>query len=97
MPELVSIGLGGGSHISIGSDGAIDVGPTSVGHNLLRDSQCAGGQVLTASDVAVKAGLLQGLGDAGKVRLSADEAGRVLDKIRLSSPISHAHPMVVPG
>ncbi|PZQ47611.1 MAG: hydantoinase [Rhodovulum sulfidophilum] len=53
MPDLLSIGVGGGSRI--GADGA--VGPLSVGYALPREARIFGGPTLTASDVAVAAGL----------------------------------------
>ena len=67
----------------LSDDDVIKVGPTSVGHNLLNDSQCCGGQVLTASDVAVKSGMIEGLGEAEKVKLGDKDAERILEKIRL--------------
>jgi N-methylhydantoinase A/oxoprolinase/acetone carboxylase beta subunit len=55
MPELASIGLGGGSHVSLEP---LRVGPLSVGYRLLKDGLAFGGNVLTTSDVAIAAGLL---------------------------------------
>jgi N-methylhydantoinase A/oxoprolinase/acetone carboxylase beta subunit len=64
MPDLLSIGLGGGSHVA---RDPVKVGPLSVGYRLTRDARIFGGAQLTASDVAVAAGLLE-LGDAARVR-----------------------------
>ncbi|MCJ1468849.1 hypothetical protein MMC07_007479 [Pseudocyphellaria aurata] len=55
MPEVVSIGLGGGSYIHGDSDG-IDIGPDSVGHRLTADALSFGGEVLTTTDIFVAAG-----------------------------------------
>jgi len=56
MPDVLSIGIGGGSHVLQDGDD-VTVGPRSVGHNLSREARIFGGPVLTASDVAVAAGL----------------------------------------
>jgi N-methylhydantoinase A/oxoprolinase/acetone carboxylase beta subunit len=64
MPDLLSIGLGGGSHVE--GDGPT-VGPVSVGYRLTREARIFGGTRLTTSDVAVAAGLLD-LGDRTRVR-----------------------------
>lgn len=56
MPDVISIGLGGGSIID---REAVTVGPDSVGHRLLDEAIVFGGSVLTASDIAVAAGRTQ--------------------------------------
>ncbi|MBI2739482.1 MAG: hydantoinase/oxoprolinase family protein [Rhodospirillales bacterium] len=67
MPDLLSIGLGGGSHVSLESAGGpIKVGPVSVGYRLLKDGIAFGGGQLTTTDVAVASGVLT-LGDRSKV------------------------------
>ncbi|MGE0057483.1 MAG: hydantoinase/oxoprolinase N-terminal domain-containing protein [Dehalococcoidia bacterium] len=63
MPDLMSIGLGGGSHVSLDP---LTVGPLSVGYRLLQDAIAFGGSQLTTTDVAVASGRLQ-IGDASKV------------------------------
>ena len=55
MPDVVSIGLGGGSRVRNGRDG-IAVGPDSVGPALLKDSLVFGGGTVTATDIAVAQG-----------------------------------------
>jgi N-methylhydantoinase A/oxoprolinase/acetone carboxylase beta subunit len=63
MPDLLSLGLGGGTHV----DGdARTVGPSSVGYRLTRDARVFGGTQLTATDIAVSAGLAS-IGDASRV------------------------------
>lgn len=63
MPDLLSIGLGGGSHVA--ADGT-KVGPLSVGFRLPQEALIFGGSQLTASDIAVAAGLLD-IGDRARV------------------------------
>ncbi|GKY87380.1 hydantoinase/oxoprolinase family protein [Sinisalibacter aestuarii] len=53
MPDVVSLGLGGGSIVNAD---ATRIGPDSVGLNLLSDGIVFGGATLTASDIAVAAG-----------------------------------------
>jgi N-methylhydantoinase A/oxoprolinase/acetone carboxylase beta subunit len=84
MPDILSVGLGGGSRVAI-SDNAIAIGPTSVGYQLATEALVFGGSVLTATDLAVAAGYLQ-LGDpravsgldATLVRRGVDEFHRHL-------------------
>ena len=67
MPDVYSIALGGGSIITDDvSLGKFTIGPRSVGSNLTKESLVFGGTVLTASDVAVAAGIVK-LGDPVKV------------------------------
>jgi N-methylhydantoinase A/oxoprolinase/acetone carboxylase beta subunit len=54
MPDLVSIGLGGGSLVR--EKGEVQVGPDSVGYRLTEEATVFGGQQLTATDLAVAAG-----------------------------------------
>jgi N-methylhydantoinase A/oxoprolinase/acetone carboxylase beta subunit len=65
MPDVLSIGIGGGSHVSV-DDGSVRVGPQSVGYRLTRDARIFGGSTLTASDIAVAAGRAD-FGDASLV------------------------------
>jgi N-methylhydantoinase A/oxoprolinase/acetone carboxylase beta subunit len=63
MPDVASVGLGGGS--LVGADGAT-VGPVSVGFRLTERALVFGGETLTATDIAVAAGLID-LGDRARV------------------------------
>lgn len=54
MPDVVSIGVGGGSRVRV--DGTVTVGPDSVGYELTEQARIFGGQTLTASDIAVASG-----------------------------------------
>jgi N-methylhydantoinase A/oxoprolinase/acetone carboxylase beta subunit len=55
MPDVLSIGLGGGSRVRHEA-GKVTVGPDSVGFRLLEEALVFGGRTLTASDIAVAAG-----------------------------------------
>lgn len=54
MPDVLSIGLGGGSLVRDGDPP--EVGPRSVGYRLTEEALVFGGTTLTATDVAVAAG-----------------------------------------
>jgi len=54
MPDVLSIGLGGGSLVKTEED--VSVGPESVGYRILQESRVFGGAQLTATDIAVAAG-----------------------------------------
>lgn len=74
MPDLLSIGLGGGSHVVLDP---LSIGPVSVGYRLLTDGIAFGGKQLTTTDVAVAAGVLD-LGDRTRVsHLDAATCARV--------------------
>jgi len=55
MPDILSIGLGGGSRVRSGAQG-VSVGPDSVGFRLHSEGLIFGGGTLTASDIAVARG-----------------------------------------
>jgi N-methylhydantoinase A/oxoprolinase/acetone carboxylase beta subunit len=67
MPDVVSIGLGGGSRVREHADGHVTVGPDSVGNALLQDAIVFGGNLLTATDVAARCGV-QNVGDRALVK-----------------------------
>ncbi len=81
MPDLLSIGLGGGSLVRADA-GAVRVGPRSVGYRLAQQARVFGGDVLTASDIAVAAGYAR-MGDAVRV------AG--LDPARVEAGVAEIH------
>lgn len=66
MPDVISIGIGGGSIVRKKEDGTVTVGPDSVGYNITRDALVFGGGTLTATDIAVRLGLCN-IGDRSKV------------------------------
>ena len=65
MPDVFSIGLGGGSLVVDGPDG-VTVGPRSVGFRIVTEALIFGGATLTTSDIVVADGDAE-LGDAAKV------------------------------
>jgi N-methylhydantoinase A/oxoprolinase/acetone carboxylase beta subunit len=76
MPDLLSIGLGGGSKI----DGA-RIGPQSVGFRLLEQALVFGGDTMTATDIACAAGRID-LGDHSHVAgLSREHVAGVLARM----------------
>jgi N-methylhydantoinase A/oxoprolinase/acetone carboxylase beta subunit len=64
MPDLLSIGLGGGTLVDPADPAKI--GPVSVGYQLTERALVFGGSELTCTDIAVASGLLQ-LGDEARV------------------------------
>ncbi|MGO1076476.1 hydantoinase/oxoprolinase family protein [Inquilinus sp. CA228] len=56
MPDVLALGLGGGSLVFEASDGAVKVGPQSVGYRITSEARVFGGRTLTATDIAVALG-----------------------------------------
>lgn len=78
MPDLLSIGLGGGTIVD---PATLEIGPRSVGHLLQERALVFGGDVLTLTDVAVAAGIAD-IGDRSKVAsLSASLISDVITEI----------------
>jgi N-methylhydantoinase A/oxoprolinase/acetone carboxylase beta subunit len=63
MPDLVSIGLGGGSIVD---PDRMTIGPQSVGYRLTKEALVFGGEQLTGTDIAVAAGRVD-IGDRRRV------------------------------
>jgi N-methylhydantoinase A/oxoprolinase/acetone carboxylase beta subunit len=94
MPDVMSLGLGGGSLVHIGPDG-LTVGPDSVGYRITSEALVFGGNTLTATDIAVAAGhaeignplLVAGL-DSGMVAEAVswmrEHVGLALDRMKTS-------------
>jgi N-methylhydantoinase A/oxoprolinase/acetone carboxylase beta subunit len=85
MPDVLSIGLGGGSIVQ---REPLAVGPVSVGYELTHKARVFGGDVLTATDLAVAAGRIN-LGDAARVtslepRLVDRAMAQITDMIALA-------------
>jgi N-methylhydantoinase A/oxoprolinase/acetone carboxylase beta subunit len=79
MPDLLSVGIGGGSLVDAESG---SVGPQSVGFRLSERALIFGGDTLTLTDVAVAAGRIA-LGEHRRVaHLGADIITRVDDHLR---------------
>lgn len=82
MPDVLSIGLGGGSIVREREDGTVTVGPDSVGFELTKKALVFGGDVMTATDIAVRLGMAE-IGDAEKVSfIPRETAKKALDAIR---------------
>ncbi|MGP3776872.1 hydantoinase/oxoprolinase N-terminal domain-containing protein [Streptomyces sp. SDT5-1] len=80
MPDVHSIGIGGGSLV-VEDGGRVAVGPRSVGYRLTDEALVFGGSTLTATDVAVAAGLTD-IGDRSAVaHLDARLVKEALDTI----------------
>lgn len=104
MPDVLSIGIGGGSLVRQGDSGCI-VGPTSVGYRLQEEGLVFGGNTLTATDIAVRAGQAE-IGDAAKVaHLDAGLVDAALDDLHAQieeaidhiKTSQHAIPLVLVG
>ncbi|POR39400.1 Hydantoin utilization protein A [Tolypocladium paradoxum] len=102
MPEVVSIGLGGGSKVTVDAELAdpVSVGPASVGYSMREQARIFGGHTLTATDVVVAAGKAE-LGDASLIKdvpqatidLACQEIKKkletVIDKMKVSAAPVH--------
>jgi len=80
MPDVLAMGLGGGSIVSL--DRECRIGSRSVGYRLTEEARVFGGDTLTASDIAVAAGRAA-MGDPGRVAdLGEEQVGIALETIR---------------
>jgi len=78
MPDLLSLGLGGGSLVTLEP---LSIGPVSLGYRLTDESRVFGGPTLTVTDIGVAAGLIE-LGDRGRVAsLPAPLVRRAVERI----------------
>ena len=81
MPDLISIGLGGGSIIRENNN-QVSVGPDSVGYKLDKEALIFGGKTLTTSDITVASGDAN-FGDKSKVEnISNDLITKSQNKIK---------------
>lgn len=83
MPDVLSVGLGGGSRITVDDSGAVHVGPDSVGHYLTSEALIFGGNVATATDIVVAAGKAS-IGNVELAKIGGDvvaEARKAISKI----------------
>jgi N-methylhydantoinase A/oxoprolinase/acetone carboxylase beta subunit len=79
MPDVYSFGLGGGSLVR---QDPLRVGPQSVGYRITQEARVFGGETLTASDVAVAAGVAE-MGDPARVAdLDARLVRAAIDRIQ---------------
>ena len=81
MPDVVSIGLGGGSVVRERENG-VTVGPDSVGYEITTKAKVFGGDVVTATDIAVRLGMAE-IGDRSLVEdIDLGFAQKAMDRIR---------------
>jgi N-methylhydantoinase A/oxoprolinase/acetone carboxylase beta subunit len=79
MPDLISIGLGGGSRVDLAN---ITIGPGSVGYRLKEQALVFGGDTLTMTDIGVAAGLID-IGDRKRVAgLRTSDIAAVLQRAK---------------
>jgi N-methylhydantoinase A/oxoprolinase/acetone carboxylase beta subunit len=87
MPEVYSIGLGGGSIVTPSHQDASDefrvlVGPASVGCKLTTESKCFGGSTLTATDIVVASGLSKSIAPSLTVEVNPKTIQLARENIR---------------
>jgi N-methylhydantoinase A/oxoprolinase/acetone carboxylase beta subunit len=87
MPDILSIGLGGGSIVREDAEG-IHIGPDSVGYEITQKARVFGGDILTATDIAVYMGLAN-VGDRSlvadlDVRFAREAQKKIVDTIEES-------------
>ena len=87
MPDILALGLGGGSLVRGDGDG-VRIGPRSVGFRLPQVGRVFGGDILTASDIAVAAGYAE-MGDRSRV------AG--LDPVLVEAAAAEIHRLFAEG
>lgn len=82
MPDLISVGLGGGTIIRVDEDDqSFTIGPDSVGYRLPEEAMIYGGDTLTTTDVVVALGKAE-LADPSKVaHLDKDLLERIYAKM----------------
>jgi N-methylhydantoinase A/oxoprolinase/acetone carboxylase beta subunit len=92
MPDVIAIGLGGGS--LIGPDGE-SCGPQSVARELRQKALCFGGSVMTLTDVAVSQGRLA-ISDAAQSQLVEPEVCEAVDSL-IVEKLASAVDLMKPG
>lgn len=78
MPDVFSLGLGGGSLVKIRPDGTTEIGPQSVGYKIREEAFVFGGDVLTMTDIVVASGSAS-VGDASRVPVTEAVARDILE------------------
>lgn len=82
MPDILAIGLGGGSKVS--ADGT-QIGPVSVGYKLLSEGRVFGGETLTATDIAVQ---------DGQLNIGSGPSGATIDPFVIQTASQQMHDML---
>lgn len=83
MPDILAIGLGGGSLVEDGGD---RIGPRSLGHRLVEEGMIFGGNTLTATDIVVAGGDVE-IGDRSRVA-NLDEGVVATAKSRMTAMLN---------
>lgn len=103
MPDIVAIPLGGGSIVANG-DGAVRIGPTSVGYRLSEEALVFGGSTPTLTDAAVAGGRTQiGSGAPGREHAAMLEQalaiadGMLADAVDRVKTVRGDRPLIVVG
>ena len=78
MPDVLPIGLGGGSVVRNRGD---RIGPDSVGHELVTKGLVFGGDIITASDIGIAAGLAE-FGDPARATIDKDIVETSLSRVK---------------
>ena len=82
MPDVISIGLGGGSIVRVREDGSVTVGPDSVGYRITEKALVFGGDTMTATDVAVRLGMVELGNPALAASIEEEVAVKAMEAIR---------------
>ncbi|WP_201716706.1 hydantoinase/oxoprolinase family protein [Rossellomorea arthrocnemi] len=67
MPDITSVGIGGGTIVRVQEDGNVLLGPDSVGYRLQQEAYVFGGDTLTTTDIVVAKGMAD-IGDSSKLK-----------------------------
>jgi hypothetical protein len=94
MPDLLSLGLGGGSLVQVEGH-RVSVRPRSAGSRLTTEARIFGGDTLTMTDIAVAAGKAR-LGDPARVRNLVSSALPVFELDHTMTPTT-VNPLGVKG
>ena len=86
MPDVLSLGLGGGSVVT--GDEPIRIGPKSVGFRITEEARVFGGSVTTATDIAVA---------AGYASVGASENVAALEPELVANAVEVLHKMIEDG
>ncbi|MUV38763.1 N-methylhydantoinase (ATP-hydrolyzing) [Lentibacillus sp. JNUCC-1] len=81
MPDVFSLGLGGGTNVRFNDQHLPIIGPKSSGSQIHKDAYIFGGRTLTMTDIVVAAGYQQ-IGDARNVPLTKNAAHDILQHAR---------------
>ena len=100
MPDVLSVGLGGGTIVRTGADasnGTLTLGPDSVGYRISTEALAFGGSTLTTTDVAMAVGRLEIEGrTAPQLDAALRERADAAIKLFLEEAIDQMKPSAAP-